>query len=94
MITLLTITGTGAFGIAVGIVAVVSIGVKREERRFRALQRLREERFFRTGEIDPAYLPQDAPDGLTWGARRMTGVWVRRQPTVAAQAADEDLLMR
>jgi hypothetical protein len=96
MVNLIMIIVAGVFaaGIGVGTIAVVSVGIQREERRFRELQRLREEHFFQTGEVLPGYVPVDAPDHVAWGARRVTGLWVRRWPTVAGQTADEDLLIR
>ena len=95
MANLLLIIAAGVFaaGIAVGIVVVVSIGIRREERRFLQMQRLREERFFRTGETEQGYLPEAAPDALSWGARRMTGLWIRRSPAAESRAAGEDLLI-
>jgi hypothetical protein len=95
MANLLMIIAAGVFGagIVVGIVIVVSIGIRREEGRFLETQRLREERFFRTGEIEPGYLLESAPDGLTWGARRTTGLWIRRRPSTAAHTSDQDLLI-
>jgi hypothetical protein len=95
MANLLMIIAAGVFGagIVVGVVVAVSAGIRREERRFLEVQRLREERFFRTGEIEPGYLPEAPPDGLTWGARRMTGLWIRRRPTTPSPTAGEDLLI-
>ncbi len=86
--------GVFAAGAVAGVIVVVSIGIRREERRFRELQRLREERFFQTGEVATSFLPEDAPDHLTGGARLLTGLWVRRRPQVAGQTADRDLFIQ
>lgn len=93
MIDAITIIALGIFiaGIAVGVIAVVTLGIRREERQFREAQRLREERFFQTGEIHPGYIPVEAPDHLTSGARRLTGLWVHREPTIVDQAPNQDL---
>lgn len=78
-------------GITIGYLTVVTIGVKREERRFREIQRRREEIFFQTGEVQPGYfVPEDPQDRVTWGARWATGLWVRRQLTLRPQDQDQD----
>jgi hypothetical protein len=94
MANALVIIAAGVFaaGIAVGVIAVVSIGIRREERRFRQRQRIREERFLQTGEAQEGFMTQDAPDHVTWGARRLTNLYVRRPPVAAPQ--DPDLLVR
>jgi hypothetical protein len=94
MANVLVIIAAGVFaaGIAVGVIAVVSIGIRREERRFRQRQRLREEQFFLTGGAPEGFMTQDAPDHVTWGARRLTNLYVRRSPMTEPQ--DPDLLVR
>jgi hypothetical protein len=93
MTNALVIIAAGVFaaGIAVGFIVVVSMGIHREERRFREVQRRREQQFFQTGEVQTGFVPEDAPDHLTWGARRLTNLYVRRQQPVAAH--DQDLLV-
>lgn len=93
MANALVIIAAGLFaaGIAVGFIVVVSMGIHREERRFRELQRQRERQFFATGEVQTGFLPEDAPDHLTWGARRVLQLNIRRQPADAPQ--DHDLLV-
>ena len=54
-----------ATGVVLGIVVVVSLGVRREGRGL------------------PGALPTDAGDRVTRGARRLTGLYVRRPSPVA-----------
>ena len=61
-------------GVVIGVVAVVSLGIRREDRR-------------------GSRLPVDADDRVARGARRLTGLHVRRpaesdRPSVSAGAAD------
>jgi hypothetical protein len=90
MANALVIIAAGVFaaGIAVGIIVVVSIGIHREERRFREVQRSREEHFFQTGEMHPGFMPEDAPDHLTWGARRLMNLHIRRRSPIAPKGQD------
>lgn len=93
MANALVIIAAGVFaaGIAVGFIVVVSMGVHREERRFREFRRQREQQFFATGEMQTGFMPEDAPDHLTWGARRVLQLNIRRQRASAPQ--DQDLLV-
>jgi hypothetical protein len=93
MANALVIIAAGVFaaGITVGFIVVVSMGIHREERRFREVQRQRERLFLETGEIPTGFLPEAAPDHLTWGARRVTQLHIRRQRASAPQ--DRDLLV-
>jgi len=93
MANALVIIAAGVFaaGIAVGFIVVVSMGVHREERRFRELRRQREQQFFATGEMQAGFMPEDAPDHLTWGARRVMQLHIRRHVPTTPQ--DQDLLV-
>lgn len=53
------VIGIFALGVVAGIVAVVSLGSRREDR--------------------GPFLREDGPDNLTRGARRLTGLYVRRE---------------
>lgn len=86
--------GVFAAGIGVGVIVVVSAGIHREERRFLEIQRRREEQFFQTGEVVSGFMPEDAPDRVTWGARRLMNLHIRRQPAGAVLTAEHDLLVR
>lgn len=74
-------------GAAVGLVAVVSIGIRheeslfREERRYREEQRrYREERGNWTGPDEPSqYFSEVPPNLVCHGARALTGLWISRE---------------
>lgn len=68
--------GIFAIGVVVGIIWVVSLGSRREDR-------------------DP-FLLEEGPNNLTRGARRLTGLYVRREPDFSAEAGRDsgrDLLV-
>jgi hypothetical protein len=71
--------GIFALGVATGIVAIASIGIKREEREFE-----------RTGRVR---LTRRAPGRVSDGARALTGLYVRqRADTEPAAARYQDTL--
>jgi hypothetical protein len=77
----LIIIAVGVFvmGTVIGIVAVVSIGIRREERLFRERRRALQEQGKWLGPDGPRnFLPVDAPDVVSQGARALTSLWVRR----------------
>jgi hypothetical protein len=89
---IIVLIGIFAIGFAIGIVAVVSAGVRREEKHFRDAQQLREQLFLMTGEVPPGgFLPGQPLDHLTWGARRLTGLTVRRVSASDSVGVDRDL---
>ena len=65
--------GIFAIGVAVGIVAVASIGIRREEREFE-----------RTGRVR---LTRRAPGRVSDGARALTGLYVRQRADTEPTAA-------
>lgn len=68
-----------AMGTAIGVVAIVTIGIRREERLFRERRRSLEEEGHWGGPHGPdEFFPEVAPDRVTHGARALTGLWVRR----------------
>lgn len=68
-----------AMGTAIGIVAFVSIGIRREERRFKERRRRLQQQGDWWGPDGPdQFFPEVAPDRVTHGARALTGLWVRR----------------
>jgi hypothetical protein len=79
--TELTIIAVGVFviGTAIGLVAVVSIGIRREERLFRERRRSLQAQGRWLGPDGPdRFVPEEAPDPVSQGARALTGLWVRR----------------
>lgn len=73
-------------GAAVGLVAVVSIGIRNEELLFREERRHREEeRRYREAQGDwwgpdgsTSYFSAVPPNRVCHGARALTGLWIRR----------------
>ena len=80
-------------GIVAGVVATVSIGIHREERYLRADQRAQHESMHHVRGGTDGFLPESAPDRLTTGARRLSGLTVRRPPVPAHEDADRELLV-
>jgi hypothetical protein len=79
--TELIIVAVGLFviGAVIGLVAVASIGIRREERRFRECRRSLQEQGKWLGPDGPdRFVPEEAPDAWSQGARVLTGLWVRR----------------
>ena len=71
--------GVSVVGPAIGIVVIVSIGSRREERLFRERRRSLQQQGKWFGPHGPdRFLPDEAPDPLSQGARALTGVWIRR----------------
>jgi hypothetical protein len=71
--------GIIVMGAAVALVAVVSIGIRREERLFRERRQLLEEQGNWPGQDVPRQFFQEvAPDWVCRSARATTGLWVRR----------------
>ena len=88
-IMLIAATGIFAIGIVVGIVAVVSHGIHREEKRFQQERRFRKKHGMWAGPEAPDYfLAGQAPDGVTFAARRLNGLHVRRLPSSIRHDAD------
>lgn len=70
-------------GAALGLVAVVSIGIRHEERLFREDRRFLEEQGTWPGPDAPAQFFSEVPPGLvSHGARALTGLWIRRDRSV------------
>lgn len=80
---LITAAGAMAGGIIVGIVYMTTRGIKREQKRYEEARRFREEHGI-WGDPDTRgyFLPEEAPDGLSFAARRLNGLYVRHLPTV------------
>jgi hypothetical protein len=84
--------GIFAMGIAVGIVAVVSHGIRREQKHFRQGRRGRDEHGIPAGPEWPEYfLTVEGLDAVSRGARRLNGLYIRRLPAVTRDDANTDL---
>jgi hypothetical protein len=80
--------GIFAMGIAVGIVAVVSHGIRREQKHFRQ-GRGRDMHDIPAG---PEYfLTTEAPDAVSRAARRLNGLYIRHELAVTRDDANTDL---
>jgi hypothetical protein len=67
-------------GAALGLVAVVSIGIRYEERLFRENRRYREEQGTWPGPDGPdQFFSAVSPGRVCHGARALTGLWIRRE---------------
>lgn len=67
-------------GAAVGLVAVVSIGIRHEELLFREERRYREAQGTWLGPDGPDQFFSAVPPSLvSHGARALTGLWIRRE---------------
>jgi hypothetical protein len=89
MLGIVFIAAAGIFivGIVVGVIAVVSHGIHREEKHFQEERRFREERGIWAGPQAPEYfLDEHAPDGVSTAARRLNGLYVRHLPVVRHEA--------
>jgi hypothetical protein len=80
-IVLIAAIGIFAIGIVVGIIAVVSHGIHREEQRFQELRRFREEHgIWDDPGTQSHFLTEQAQDGVSLAARRLNGLYVRHVP--------------
>ena len=81
MASIALIAGIGIFvvGVVVGIVAMVTRGIHREQQRYEEARRYRDEHGFRDDPEAPEYfLTEEAPDGVSSMARSFNGLYVRR----------------
>jgi hypothetical protein len=76
--------GIFAMGIMAGIVAVVSHGIHREQRRYRQQRRSCDEHGIWAAPDAPHYfLSEEAPGAVSWAARRLSGLYVHHLPPSA-----------
>lgn len=88
-IMLIAAAGIFAIGIMVGIVAVVSHGIHREEKRFQQERRFREQHGSWAGLDTPEYfLAEEPPDRVSMTVRRLNGLYVRHLPPSIGHDAD------
>ena len=82
--------GLFVMGAAIGLVAVVSIGIRHEESLFRERRRLAEEESAFLGWPVPYQGFMDtAPDRVSHGARALTALRIRRDRSAAPLATPE-----
>jgi hypothetical protein len=81
-IALIAAIGIFAVGVVVGVIAMVTHGIHREQRRYQEERRFRDEHgLWDDPEAQGYFLTDEAPDGVSLAARRFNGLYVRR-PTV------------
>jgi hypothetical protein len=78
-ILLVAALGIFAVGVVVGIIFMGTRGIRREQSHYREARRARAEQ----GAWDDLgareyFLPEEAPDGASFAARRLQGVYIRR----------------
>jgi len=74
--------GIFVLGAVAGVITIIIVGIRREERYFREWRRYRQEQGTWEGPDGPDhFFPEVAPDRLTHGARALTGLYVRRRRT-------------
>lgn len=79
--------GIFIMGVAIGLVAIVSIGIRHEERLFREAYRYPQEPGTWPGPDGPdQYLATLPPNLVCHGARALTGLWIRRERDAAPLA--------
>ena len=81
--------GIFAVGIVVGIIVVVSHGIRQEEARFKEWRRFQEEHGIWDSPQGPDhYLPEQVSGRASMAARRLNGLYVRHLPTSSRQDAE------
>ena len=81
--------GIFAVGIVVGIIVVVSHGIRQEEARFKEWRRFQEEHGIWDSPQGPDhYLPEQVSGRASMAARRLNGLYVRHVPGHSRQDAE------
>jgi len=95
MVETVLIAAAGIFviGIVTGIVVLVSVGVRREEQRFREERRFLEEHgIWGSPGAPDHYLLEQAPDGVSSVSRTLNGLHVRHVPIRARRDAGQGVV--
>ncbi len=78
-IALIAAIGIFTVGVVVGVIAMVTHGIHREQRRYQQERRYRDEHgLWDEPGAREYFLPDEAPDGVSQTARRFNGLYVRR----------------
>jgi hypothetical protein len=84
--------GIFVIGIVAGIIILVSIGIRREERRFRQERRFLEEHgIWEDPQITGHFITETAPDGVSSVGRSVNGLYVRHLFPGARRDVGQDL---
>jgi len=88
-ILLIAATGIFAIGIVVGIIMVVSHGIRQEEHRFQEWRRFQEEHgIWDSPDAPTHFLAEEVSDRFSLAARRLNGLYVRHVPVLSNQDAE------
>jgi hypothetical protein len=75
-------------GTVAGVIAIIVVGIRREERHFREWRRFRQQQGTWDGPDGPEhFFPEVAPDRVSHGTRALNGLYVRRRFTGTDPAA-------
>jgi hypothetical protein len=86
-VILIAVGGIFAIGVVVGVIVAVSHGIHREEQHFQEERRFQEEQgLWGVPGVPDHFLTEAAPDGVSWAARRLNGLFVRHLPPVSNDA--------
>ena len=85
----IAVAGIFVIGVVSGIIVVVSYGIHHEEARFRKMRRFQEEHGL--WDEEEHFLAEDAPDGASWAARRLNGLYVRHMRSPERRDAGQDI---
>ena len=89
MVEIITILGIFVIGAIAAIVAVVSLGIRREERRFRWERQFREEHgIWGSPRLPVHYLAEHPHDAVSSVSRSLNGLFVRHLPADLPVRAD------
>jgi len=89
-IAFIAAVGIFVIGIVSGIVVLVSVGIRREERRFQEERRFLEEHGIWDSPAGPGhYIHANASDAVSSIGRSVNGLYVRHAPVVSSQNADQ-----
>ena len=81
MVEIIAILGIFVIGATVGIVALVSLGIRQEEQRFRRERRFREEHGIPgSPRLPDHYLAEHPHDAVSSVSRSLNGLFVRHLP--------------
>jgi hypothetical protein len=89
---LIAAVGIFVIGLVTGIVVLVSVGIRREERGFREERRFLEEHgIWGSPDAPDHYLLEQAPDGVSLVSRSLNGLRVRHVPVRGRRDAGQGL---
>jgi hypothetical protein len=92
-IAFIAAVGIFVIGIVTGIVVLVSIGIRREERRYQEERRFQEEHgIWGSPDAPNHYISESAVDGVSSVGRSVNGLYVRHFPARARRDLTQGLV--